>query len=55
VTGRPLPVEVTARRPGDPTTLVASSERAKRELGWTPAKPTLAEMVADAWTFYRSL
>jgi len=22
-------------------------------LGWTPAKPTLHDMVGDAWTFYR--
>src|SRR6185437_9593379 len=55
VTGHPLPVEVAPRRAGDPAQLVASSEKAKRELGWTPAKPDLAEMVADAWTFYRAL
>jgi UDP-glucose 4-epimerase len=54
VTGHPVPTEIAPRREGDPAALVASSERAKRELGWQPAKPTLAEMVADAWAFLRS-
>jgi UDP-glucose 4-epimerase len=54
VTGHPVPTEIAPRREGDPAALVASSERAKRELGWQPAKPTLAEMVADAWTFLTS-
>ncbi len=53
VTGHPVPTEIAPRREGDPAALVASSERAKRELGWQPAKPTLPEMVADAWTFLR--
>ncbi|MFY1696022.1 UDP-glucose 4-epimerase GalE [Solwaraspora sp. WMMA2101] len=51
VTGHPVPVEMSPRRAGDPATLVASSARAHDELGWRPQKPTLAEMVADAWAF----
>ncbi|GAB3797884.1 UDP-glucose 4-epimerase GalE [Micromonospora zhanjiangensis] len=54
VTGRPVPVEIAPRREGDPAELVASSDRARTELGWTPAKPTLHDMVGDAWAFYRS-
>lgn len=53
VTGHRLPVEVAPRRPGDPAALVASSARAHDELGWIPRRPTLAEMVGDAWDFYR--
>jgi UDP-glucose 4-epimerase len=53
VTGHPVPTEVGPRRAGDPAELVASSEAARRELGWQPAKPTLAQMVADAWEFLR--
>jgi UDP-glucose 4-epimerase len=53
VTGHPLPVEIAPRREGDPAALVASSQRARDELGWTPAKPTLHDMVTDAWAFYR--
>jgi UDP-glucose 4-epimerase len=53
VTGAPLPVEMAPRREGDPAALVASSGLARAELGWVPEKPTLADMIGDAWTFYR--
>jgi UDP-glucose 4-epimerase len=39
------------RRPGDPPMLVAASERARADLGWEPRKPSLEEMIADAWAF----
>ena len=54
VTDHPVPVEVAPRRAGDPAALVASSEKARRELGWTPDKPELARMVADSWAFARA-
>jgi UDP-glucose 4-epimerase len=54
VTGHPLPTEVGPRRPGDPAVLVASSAKIRAELGWTPRKPTVDEMVADAWAFEQS-
>lgn len=54
VTGHPLPVEIAPRRDGDPAELVASSALARQELGWVPEKPTLADMVGDAWAFYRT-
>jgi UDP-glucose 4-epimerase len=53
VTGHPLPVEIAPRRAGDPAALVASSQRAQAELGWTPAKPSLHDIVADAWKFFQ--
>jgi UDP-glucose 4-epimerase len=53
VTGHPVPVEVAPRREGDPALLVASSAKARAELGWEPAKPELPDMVADAWAFAR--
>jgi UDP-glucose 4-epimerase len=53
VTGTELPVEIAPRRDGDPATLVASSARARDELGWVPEKNTLQAMIGDAWTFYR--
>jgi len=53
VTGHPLPVETAPRRPGDPAELVASSGKARAELGWAPSRSTLPEMVGDAWTFLR--
>jgi UDP-glucose 4-epimerase len=55
VTGHPVPVEVAPRRAGDPADLVASSDRARADLGWIPRKPDLHEIVADAWAFHRHL
>jgi UDP-glucose 4-epimerase len=54
VTGHELPVEIAPRRDGDPAALVASSAKARDELGWVPAKNTLPDMIGDAWEFYRS-
>jgi UDP-glucose 4-epimerase len=54
VTNHPVPTVVGPRRPGDPAVLVASSAKIREELGWAPRKPTVDEMVADAWTFERS-
>ena len=54
VTGAELPVEIAPRREGDPATLVASSAKARDELGWVPAKATLHDMIGDAWAFYRT-
>jgi UDP-glucose 4-epimerase len=48
VTGRALPVVDAARRPGDASVLVASAERAERELGWRPTRD-LDAIVRDAW------
>ncbi|CAN3977790.1 UDP-glucose 4-epimerase GalE [Kitasatospora purpeofusca] len=51
VTGREIPVVVSGRRAGDPAVLVASAERAHQALGWTPRRPNLDDIVADAWKF----
>jgi UDP-glucose 4-epimerase len=51
VTGHPIPAEEAPRRPGDPAVLVASSERARDLLGWTPSRADLDTMVGDAWTY----
>jgi UDP-glucose 4-epimerase len=53
VTGTEIGVEMTARRPGDPAVLVASSERIGAELGWR-ADRDLRAMAADAWEFART-
>lgn len=49
VTSRPVPVHRTDRRPGDPAVLVASARRAEAVLGWIPLRPSVDEMVRDAW------
>jgi UDP-glucose 4-epimerase len=55
VTGHPIPVKLAPRRPGDPAATVASSDKARRELGWRPARPELRDIVADAWAFHQSV
>ncbi|MEU4673327.1 UDP-glucose 4-epimerase GalE [Amycolatopsis sp. NPDC023774] len=54
VTGHPIPAEVAPRRAGDPSVLVASSEKAGRELGWKPERTDLDGIVSDAWAFTQS-
>ena len=54
VTGHPIPADVAPRRAGDPAVLVASSEKARTELGWKPERVDLAGIVRDAWDFTRS-
>lgn len=54
VTGRTVPVQQAARRPGDPAKLVASSALAEKDLRWRPEKPNLVDIVADAWEFYQN-
>ena len=49
VTRRDIPVQLEPRRPGDPARLVASSERARRVLGWRPAYPDLESILRTAW------
>ena len=51
VTGRAIPARAVKRRIGDPPVLVASSRRARRELGWQPAHSTLERMLSDAWAW----
>jgi len=51
VTGRPVPARAVKRRIGDPPVLVASSRRARRELGWQPAHSSLEQMLDDAWAW----
>jgi UDP-glucose 4-epimerase len=54
VTGRAIPARPVKRRIGDPPVLVASSRRARRELGWQPASSSLEQMLADAWAWRES-
>ena len=54
VTGRSVPTEVAARRPGDPAVLCASADRIKRELGWCPAYTDLDAVVRTAWRWHEA-
>jgi UDP-glucose 4-epimerase len=54
VTGRPIAVQKARRRPGDPESLVASSARARRDLGWSPRFADLEVILESAWRFLRA-
>ena len=49
VTGKDIPVRIGPRRPGDPATLIASSDKIKRELGWQPQYQDLRVIIESAW------
>jgi UDP-glucose 4-epimerase len=49
VTGRAIPMELASRRQGDPPVLIASSDRIKKELGWSPTRQRLADIIDSAW------
>jgi UDP-glucose 4-epimerase len=49
VTGREIPTKIAPRRAGDPPTLIASSDRIKRELNWQPKYQDLGVIVESAW------
>jgi UDP-glucose 4-epimerase len=54
VTGRNIVTIESARRPGDPARLVASSEKIKNELGWNPRYPDLEHIIEMAWEWHRN-
>lgn len=51
VTGKPIATVTGPRRPGDPPVLVASSDKARRELGWRPTRERLEVIIESAWTW----
>lgn len=53
VAGRDIPCEAAPRREGDPAVLVASSVRARRELGWSPEWTDLHAIIESAWGWHR--
>jgi UDP-glucose 4-epimerase len=54
VTGSKIPSRERPRRPGDPPKLVASADKAMRELGWKPKYPRLEDIVRTAWEWHRA-
>ncbi len=53
ITGRPIPSEIVARRPGDPARLVSTAERARRVLGWRPRYSDVDTLVETSWSVYK--
>lgn len=52
VTNRSIPIVVGERRIGDPSKLIAGSEKAKSALGWNPQRTSIYQIVEDAWRWH---
>ncbi|WP_245620118.1 UDP-glucose 4-epimerase GalE [Phenylobacterium immobile] len=52
VAGRRLQRRIGPRRAGDPAVLVASNQKAKRLLGWSPRPLGLSEIIRTAWRWH---
>ena len=55
VSGVDFPVRLSGRRAGDPASIVASNERVRGELGWTPKHDNLEQIVRQALDWERGL
>ncbi|KAI8803900.1 hypothetical protein BJ742DRAFT_473555 [Cladochytrium replicatum] len=53
VTGHSIPEEVKLRRAGDPPVLVASSDKAEKDLGWVRRFQNVEDIVATAWNWHQ--
>lgn len=51
VTGEPIPAEITERRPGDPDSLIAASQKARDVLQWQPQYDDVKEIIQTAWNW----
>lgn len=53
VTGHGIPAKIGERRAGDPSRLIASSEKAKQILGWEPKRTSIEHIIQDAWNWHQ--
>ena len=51
-TGQDIKVVIGERRAGDPAQLIASSDKARTVLGWTPKYTDVKQIIKDAWAFH---
>ena len=52
VTGKEIPAKIAARRPGDPDSLIAASDKARSVLGWKPQYDDVHDIIATAWKWH---
>ena len=52
VTGKEIPAEIAGRRGGDPDTLIAASDKARKILGWTPQYDDIHKIIETAWKWH---
>jgi UDP-glucose 4-epimerase len=53
VTGHPIPAQLAPRRPGDPATLIGTSEKIKKTLAWEPEFADIETIISTAWNFHQ--
>ena len=53
-TGTRVPYSTAPRRPGDTARLVAGADKAKSELGWSPAYASIEAVIATAWQWHKT-
>ncbi len=54
VTGQKIKTEMGTRRAGDPAQLIASSDKAKKILKWTPKFTNVEKIIETAWTWHKN-
>lgn len=54
VTGHAIPAKICERRAGDPARLIASSDKARKILGWKPEHAQLEEIIESAWNWHKN-
>ncbi|MFD1392598.1 UDP-glucose 4-epimerase GalE [Lacticaseibacillus jixianensis] len=54
VTGKEIPAKIGPRRAGDPSTLIAASDKARKILGWQPQYDDVEKVIATAWNWHES-
>lgn len=54
VTGQAIPAKIGPRRPGDPSTLIAASDKARSVLGWQPQFDDVEKIIGDAWNWHEN-
>ncbi|HIX01515.1 MAG TPA: UDP-glucose 4-epimerase GalE [Candidatus Ligilactobacillus excrementigallinarum] len=52
VTGKEIPAEIAGRRGGDPDTLIAASDKARKILGWMPQYDDIHKIIETAWKWH---
>jgi UDP-glucose 4-epimerase len=55
ITGKNIAVENSDRRPGDPPVLIASNEKAIKELDWKPQYADIDDIIGTAWRWHQKL
>ncbi|MBP7461162.1 MAG: UDP-glucose 4-epimerase GalE [Candidatus Delongbacteria bacterium] len=53
ILNRQIPIERAPRRPGDPAVLIASSQKARKILGWEPQYSSLESIIRSAVEWHR--